>query len=80
MIRGERTRLSLPCETDWLVESLARSEAHGLRAETEQGWRKEIYMTVTGSPRMRWVSLVGLFMLLASVTPVGVAAQLGLTP
>lgn len=37
-------------------------------------------MTTIGSPRLRWVSLYGLFMLLLSVTPAGVAAQSGLTP
>lgn len=37
-------------------------------------------MTTVGSPRMRWVSLIGLFMLLMSVTPTGMAAQIGLTP
>lgn len=37
-------------------------------------------MTTVGSPRMRWVSLLGLFMLLMSVTPTGLAAQVGLTP
>lgn len=37
-------------------------------------------MTKVGSSQMRWVSLVGLLMLLLSVTPMGVAAQVGLTP
>ncbi len=37
-------------------------------------------MMTNGSPRMRWVSLYGLLMLLLSVTPAGVAAQTGLTP
>lgn len=37
-------------------------------------------MTRKDSSRMRWVSLLGLVMMLMSSTPMGVAAQVGLTP
>lgn len=37
-------------------------------------------MTTKGSRSWRWVSLFGMFMLLLSATPSGVAAQTGLTP
>lgn len=37
-------------------------------------------MTKDGSRRTRWVSFLGIVMLLLSATPIGVAAQVGLTP
>ena len=50
--------------------------AISMQGVAEEGNR----MSINRSARMRWVSMIGLIMMLFSITPMGVAAQNGLTP
>lgn len=50
-------------------------------SHTPQGVAEEgKYMSTNRSRRMRWVSFMGLVMMLMSITPTGIAAQTGLVP